>query len=208
MNFLVYFLILVITLYFWYQWKYGERNKILAKIPAPPSWPLLGHISFFFFKSPDEILKSVMDIVSKQPLVFRMDLTIFESMIFIHDVKIVETLLSSPKYIQKSEFYNSPIFSKWLETGLLTSNGQKWHQRRKIITPAFHFKILEQFVEVMDKHGDIFVEKIKNLNGKTVDVFPLISLYALDVICGEKFNLKFFKIAIEILLKNLLWVTN
>ena len=78
-------------------------------------------------------------------------------------------------------------FSDWLGSGLLISTGKKWHQRRKIITPAFHFKILVQFVEVMNEHGDIFVNKLKNLNGKEIDVFPYISLYALDVICGKCF---------------------
>ena len=110
----------------------------------------------------------------------------FSTMILIHDVKIVETILASIKFIDKSEFYMG-TFSEWLGSGLLISNGKKWHQRRKIITPAFHFKILEQFVEVMNEHGDIFVNKLKNLHGKEIDVFPYISLYALDVICGKCF---------------------
>jgi cytochrome P450 family 4 len=42
---------------------------------------------------------------------------------------------------------------------------------------------LEQFVEVMEKHGEILVEKLRKLEGQEVDIFPLISLYAIDVIC-------------------------
>lgn len=75
------------------------------------------------------------------------------------------------------------MIQPWLGTGLLISTGRKWHQRRKIITPAFHFKILEQFVEVMEKHGEIFVEKLRKLKNQETNIFPLISLYAIDVIC-------------------------
>lgn len=52
----------------------------------------------------------------------------------------------------------------------------------QVITPAFHFKILEQFVEVFDKHSAIFVKKLQKFEGQNVDVFPYITLAALDII--------------------------
>lgn len=184
MNFLVCIIVGVLSVYFWYQRKYGERNKILAKISAPASWPLINHANLFFFKTPNQMLTNLIKTVESQPLVFRLDLSPFYSMILVHDVKIVETILASTKHIDKSEFYLSAI-GEWLGSGLLISNGQKWHQRRKIITPTFHFKILEQFVEIMDKHGDVFLDKLRKLQSKEIDVFPYVSLYALDVICGN-----------------------
>ena len=69
------------------------------------------------------------------------------------------------------------------------STGTKWHQRRKIITPSFHFKILEHFTEIMDHQGQVFISNLKSSDGKQVDIFPLVSLYALDVICGKNFDL-------------------
>jgi cytochrome P450 family 4 len=65
------------------------------------------------------------------------------------------------------------------------STGQKWFSRRKIITPTFHFKILEQFVEVFDQHSEIFVQNLSQLKGQRCDVFSKIALCALDIICGE-----------------------
>lgn len=63
--------------------------------------------------------------------------------------------------------------------------GKKWHQRRKVITPAFHFKILEQFIEVFDRQGKVFVETLlKYKPEQKVELYPIIALYALDVICG------------------------
>jgi cytochrome P450 family 4 len=67
----------------------------------------------------------------------------------------------------------------------LVSTGEKWHARRKIITPAFHFKILEQFCEIFGRQSDTFVQNLAKFENKTVDVFPLVNLCSLDVICGN-----------------------
>jgi cytochrome P450 len=88
------------------------------------------------------------------------------------------------KLITKSTEYN--YLTPWLNTGLLTSRGQKWINRRKILTPAFHFKILENFVEVFEKQSSILVQKLKQFEGQgEFNIFPLTALCALDIICGE-----------------------
>lgn len=57
--------------------------------------------------------------------------------------------------------------------------------RRKIITPAFHFSILEDFVSIFDKHSSILVEKLRKYEDQgDFDIFPLTALCTLDIICG------------------------
>ncbi|XP_062554234.1 cytochrome P450 4d1-like isoform X2 [Armigeres subalbatus] len=99
-------------------------------------------------------------------------------------------VLSSPKFIEKSDEYN--FIRPWLGDGLLTSSYRKWHFHRKIITPTFHFKILEQFVEIFDSQSNILIEKLTPFmkSGETFDVFPLITLCALDVICESAMGTK------------------
>lgn len=54
----------------------------------------------------------------------------------------------------------------------------------KILTPAFHFKILEQFVEIFDRQSKTFVETLAKYDqNDEVEMFPLVTLCALDVIC-------------------------
>lgn len=56
-----------------------------------------------------------------------------------------------------------------------------------MITPAFHFKILEQFTDVFDTATLVMVEKLKSELGKeSVDIYPYTTLCALDIICGNK----------------------
>lgn len=64
--------------------------------------------------------------------------------------------------------------------------GKKWHDRRKVITPAFHFNILEKFVEIFDRLGTTVVDKLKKYDvADDVEFYSIAVLYALDVMCGE-----------------------
>jgi cytochrome P450 len=66
------------------------------------------------------------------------------------------------------------------------SPGQKWHTHRKMITPTFHFKILDTFVEVFSEKSKILISKLQKEVGSTgFDVYPYITHCALDIICGE-----------------------
>jgi cytochrome P450 family 4 len=95
----------------------------------------------------------------------------------------IEVVLSSQKLLKKHIMYS--FLEPWLGTGLLLSTGKKWHNRRKILTPAFHFKILEQFVEVFDKQSGVLIDQLKpNADGQLMNIYPFITKLALDVLCG------------------------
>lgn len=97
--------------------------------------------------------------------------------------KNVEKVLLA-KSIKKSFAYD--FLEPWLGTGLLISTGEKWFQRRKIITPTFHFSMLEGFLEVFNKEANILVSKLKAKAGKDeFDIYDYVTLYALDSICGK-----------------------
>lgn len=64
------------------------------------------------------------------------------------------------------------------------SAGKKWHSHRKLLTPAFHFQILENFLQVFNDEAAILTQKLETEAGKTwVDIVPLISACTLDAIC-------------------------
>lgn len=182
--FLFTFVALVLSLVFWYHRKFGHRNNLIAKIPAPKRWPLIHHVPQFLGKSPLELFDYFEETKNKLGQIFILTFDPFDDgAIIVSDPKVAEAVLTSSKHLKKSNDYE--MMKNWLGDGLLLSIGDKWRQRRKILTPAFHFQILEKFVDVMNDHGNILIEKLEKFNGREVDVHPLLNLYALDVICGK-----------------------
>ncbi|KYN33647.1 Cytochrome P450 4C1, partial [Trachymyrmex septentrionalis] len=91
-------------------------------------------------------------------------------------------ILSNTKHSHKSRIYN--LLHPWFGTGLLTSGGSKWQSRRKMLTPAFHFNILQQFVEIFIREGENMTKTLKNTGGTVVkDLVPFISDHTLNVVC-------------------------
>ncbi|KAM7110837.1 cytochrome P450 4V2 [Molossus nigricans] len=102
--------------------------------------------------------------------------------IAMYKAEVVEVILSSAKHIDKSYMYT--FLEPWLGLGLLTSTGNKWHRRRKMITPTFHFTILEDFLDVMNEQANILVKKLdKHVNGDAFDCTFYVTLCTLDIIC-------------------------
>nr|XP_022918866.1 cytochrome P450 4c3-like [Onthophagus taurus] len=103
-------------------------------------------------------------------------------LLLICDPEKAELVLSSNKLLNKSWEYK--FFHRWLGTGLLTSGPEKWKKTRKILTPTFHFQILEQYINVFNSQSNIFVQKLKNhIDSGSFDVYPYVTLLTLDVIC-------------------------
>ncbi|XP_043488653.1 cytochrome P450 4c3-like [Polistes fuscatus] len=92
--------------------------------------------------------------------------------------------MSSKEYRDKSVPYN--CIEDWLFTGLLTSRGNKWEKRRKLLTPAFHFNILEDYVFTFNKEAQFLVNSMKvDVNEGFIikDLFQLIPKHTLNTIC-------------------------
>jgi len=67
------------------------------------------------------------------------------------------------------------------------SSGDKWRSRRKMLTPSFHFNILQDFLVTMNEHSLSLKEKLEevSIGGKPFDIFHYITLNSLDIICGK-----------------------
>jgi cytochrome P450 len=63
-----------------------------------------------------------------------------------------------------------------------------------MITPTFHFKILEGYLEVFSEKSEILVRTLqKEVGSQSFDIYPYINRCTLDIICGEVFLVTAFQ---------------
>lgn len=167
-----------------------RRYALTKDLPGPKILPVFGSSVAFHQKTMKDAMYFMKNNVDKYGPLLR--LWMFHKLVILCiNPKQLEVLLSSTKHITKNSLYQ--FLDTWLGSGLLLSSGQKWFSRRKVITPTFHFKILEQFVEIFDQQSAILVEKLKvHSGGNGFNISPYVTLAALDVVCetamGTKVN--------------------
>lgn len=179
MDLLIIIALVAIVVAYFYR-KYMKIVASVAHIPGPPVVPFLGNALMFVGKKPTDIVKMGEEIVRKYGFYHKILLGP-KILISLAEPEDLEVILAQGKTIQKSEEYE--YTKDWIGEGLITSMGQKWFNRRKVITPAFHFSILQSFVQIFDRNGEIFVDNLSK--HESVNVFPFTLLCALDNICGE-----------------------
>lgn len=139
-------LVVVLAVYWRALYNVFKTRWYFSKIPdvRKLALPLLGH-SYLFVGSAVYAFKVGYDI--RMNLINKYKQRIAGAWLGPFPILMVfhpdacEIILRSSKHIQKSFIYE--FLHCWLGTGLLTSKGEKWSQRRKLITPSFHFTILE-----------------------------------------------------------------
>ncbi|XP_045768064.1 cytochrome P450 4C1-like [Maniola jurtina] len=180
---LIYFIFVSITiiavLLFLYD-RYSGAVQQIARIPGPKRWPIIGN-SFHFLLPPDELFTFLRTLYTNFGG-FNQIHAINLWAVGVYNPEDIEKILSSVRYNNKLEPYG--FLKPWLGEGLLTSNGPKWHQRRKLLTPAFHFNILKKYFRTFTEQAEQFLEKVEAEAGNPqTDVQPLISLTTLRVMC-------------------------
>nr|XP_053637334.1 cytochrome P450 4C1-like [Cherax quadricarinatus] len=161
---------------------YFKRQKtvwLLNQIPGPKGLPILGN-ALYLYVDPPEFFRRTLK-VTEYGEVARLWMA-HNPYCLLSSAKAAEVILSSQKYLKKS--FNYDFAHPWVGISLLTSTGSHWQTRRKLLTPAFHFKILEEFMSVFNKQSNKLIQKLeKKADGNTFDIYDDLTLCALDIIC-------------------------
>ncbi|XP_034941155.1 cytochrome P450 4c3-like [Chelonus insularis] len=172
--FLSTFIVLVILFVKRTKFLYSLRN-----VPSPIALPIIGNAVQLncsleeFFKKLLEWGKQFGDIyllwLGPRPLVF------------VYRVEGVQPLLSSSIHIEKSLEYQ--YLKPWLGDGLVNSTGNQWHFLRKLLTPAFHSVMQQQYLKSVAHESATMVSCLKAEVNNVFNVVPYAKRAALDMIC-------------------------
>ncbi|KAM7305464.1 cytochrome P450 4V2-like [Ixodes scapularis] len=103
-------------------------------------------------------------------------------LVMIQTAEAAETLLNRPGNFTKPLMYTFLI--PWLgEENVLTGTGEKWRLKRKLATPALHLKMLDNFMDVFNEHGNIMVDKMKEVSDKAepASIYRYVQRCTLDI---------------------------
>ncbi|KAM7305459.1 cytochrome P450 4V2 [Ixodes scapularis] len=121
----------------------------------------------------------------------------FTPLVVIHTPDAAETLLTSTRNHKKPFLYH--FIDSWLGTfSLLVSTDEIWRLKRKLMTPAFHFRVLDNYLRIFNENGDRLVrtigEAIDEAPEDPVRLFKTTQKCAMDIIgevtMGEKLGLQ------------------
>ncbi|TKR72072.1 hypothetical protein L596_019588 [Steinernema carpocapsae] len=191
-------LVAVGVYYFNVFWRFVTDHfksmRMTAEISGPAMIPFIGNahqISNTSFGFTGQLLQWCREATAKGEHLARVWIGP-KLMLMAADGQTVKAIVDSNVEIVKGSDYD--FFLPWLGTGLLISSGPKWKSRRKMLTPTFHFQMLEGYVEVFDSNSNLLSRILESHaeDGKEFDIFPFIKRCALDIICetamGTKMN--------------------
>ncbi|XP_071488187.1 cytochrome P450 4V2-like [Diadema antillarum] len=177
----------VTSIIVYYAARFIRIYLLISKFQGPPALPIIGN-TYQFSKDPREFFLFMKETLAE----YREETGGIirwwfgpKPSLTIYSAKYMKVILTSTRQIKKGFTY--PFLESWLGLGLLLSTGGKWFHRRKMLTPAFHFSILQNFMDVYNEQSNILAEKLDAFADKRdpVNIFPLVTYCTLDVICDS-----------------------
>ncbi|XP_011864539.1 PREDICTED: cytochrome P450 4c3-like [Vollenhovia emeryi] len=164
----------------------GKFLYALRKVPYPTALPLIGN-AYQLNCSQEEFFQKMVKWADEFGDMFLVWVGL-RPFIFLYTAEAVQPLLNSSTHIDKSLEYQ--YLKPWLGTGLVTSTGEKWYFRRKLLTPSFHSGLLEVYLKTVKEETSVLISCLEKIPNTWVDMVPYAKRVALDIICDTAMGYK------------------
>ncbi|XP_047433174.1 cytochrome P450 4F3 [Mugil cephalus] len=168
---------------------YTHRLSCFSKPPAH-SW-LVGHLGKM--QSTEEGLQQVDDLVQTYKHSCSWFMGPFYHLVrLFHPDYVKPLLMASANITMKDELIYGHL-RPWLGQSLLISNGEEWSRKRRLLTPAFHFDILKNYITMFNSSTNTMHDKWRRLVAEgrnNLEMFDHVTLMTLDSLlkCAFSYN--------------------
>nr|XP_018900550.1 PREDICTED: cytochrome P450 4C1-like [Bemisia tabaci] len=184
------FFIILCVIHFKISSKCARYEAICNGIPGPKLLPIICNFFELSF-NPEGIYSRFPELIKKYGRVFRIWLGPSLHLVYLSKPEEIEIILGSTKYIHKAEMYE--YFEPWLGSGLLIANGPVWFKKRKLMTSAFHFSNLNNFIPKFNTNIKLLLKKLEEpARGESFNVYDFLTLCTLDIIVESAMNTKIY----------------
>ncbi|XP_050502063.1 cytochrome P450 4C1-like isoform X2 [Diabrotica virgifera virgifera] len=135
--------------------RHAQFWKHIWKIPGPKGIPIIG-THYRIFTEKELWLRDRLNAKKFYPLfkLWCFDIVV----VFVICPDDIKKILNSKVHINKSFIYD--FFKDWIGDGLFVTNATKWHKRRKLLTPAYHFNILQKSVDAFSTETERLIDRL------------------------------------------------
>ncbi|KAK7579854.1 hypothetical protein V9T40_000483 [Parthenolecanium corni] len=112
-----------------------------------------------------------------------------KAIVHVGSAEYAQKILSSMVNIEKSLAHE--MIKPWLGNSIGVMRGKEWHERRKLLDPAFHFAVLNNFIGIIEKNSQIFNERLENeINSDEFDLYPYVIDCTVDTIAETSMSVQ------------------
>ncbi|XP_017771565.1 PREDICTED: cytochrome P450 4d2-like [Nicrophorus vespilloides] len=173
-------IVILIGICYFKSWQVRRRCKDVLNLPGPKNYPFIGTI-LEFGNNPVDFLKNMQRLFEEHGSILRFWNNTEYPTVMISGAKYMEIILGSSEHIHRTRLYR--FLRVWLGNGILVTDATTWRKHRKLLNPMFSTNILKGYISIFQRLSDILVDKIRENVSVPFDIFPLINLYSLDLIC-------------------------
>ncbi|XP_035918598.1 cytochrome P450 4C1-like [Anopheles stephensi] len=180
----------------WIVWDVIDRRGAtyvsFRQFPGPAAWPLIGTSYNTHGLDAATTFDAFRRWTQQYGGSYRLWLNSYLFSLNITRCREAEPFLSGGRNTDKSVLYN--FLHPFIGIGLLNSAGAKWLQRRRILTPTFHFHILTGFHRTFCEESEKLAVKIDSQRllepAVEIDLQSAMSQLTLNTICETSMGVK------------------
>uniref|UniRef100_A0A131Z278 Cytochrome p450 4v2 n=1 Tax=Rhipicephalus appendiculatus TaxID=34631 RepID=A0A131Z278_RHIAP len=94
--------------------------------------------------------------------------------------KSIECILTNSQNLNKAFLYE--MMKPWIGNGILMIEKGKWRSRRKVLTPAFHFRVLDDYAPIMNRRAREMITRLNTMGTDFFDVVPVVRFAAFGIL--------------------------